>query len=358
MTSSLALPLLVTADASLRDQLLRLCAAAGITPEISDDAVGCLRSWLNAPLVLLGADLAPAVAGLQPVRRREVHVVAAGRAPDALFRDAVRVGAAGVVELPRSEAWLVETLTDLDEPRPQGLVLGVTAGSGGAGATTFACALGQVAATQGTAVVVDCDPLGPGADRVLGLEHLEGFRWDALCQTTGRLSARALREALPRAGGLGVLSWYAGGPAAGLQAFAAREALSASRRGHDVVVLDLPRGSDALVDELAARCDRLLVLVVPSVAGVAAAARTCARLAEVASVGLVVRGSGVPAEEVARATGAPVLCQMLDQRALAESIDLGTGPVRHLRGRLGRAAIEVLAAAHAGRTASSSTRAA
>ena len=41
---------------------------------------------------------------------------------------------------------------------------------------------------------------GPGVDRVLGLEDHDGFRWDALCQTTGRLSARALREALPRRG--------------------------------------------------------------------------------------------------------------------------------------------------------------
>lgn len=351
MTSSHALPLLVTADPSLRDQLLRLCAAAGVTPELADDAVGCLRSWIAAPLVLLGADLAPAVADLQPVRRGAVHVVAPGRAADGLFRDAVRLGAAGVVELPRSEAWLVETLTDLDEPRPGGLVLGVTGGSGGAGATTFACALGQLAAADGDAVVIDCDPLGPGVDRVLGLEHHEGFRWDALCQTTGRLSARALREALPRAGGLGVLSWYAGGRASPLQAFAAREALSASRRGHETVVLDLPRGADPLVEELAARCDLVLVLAVPSVAGVAAAARTCARFSEVAGASLVLRGTGVPAEEVARATGVPVLAQMQDQRALAESIDLGLGPVRHPRGRLGRAATEVLVAARAAHAA-------
>ena len=109
-------------------------------------------------------------------------------------------------------------------------------------------------------MLLDCDPQGPGADRILGIERAEGFRRDALCQTTGRLSARALREALPRAGQLGVLTWYAGAAAPGLQAFAAREALSAARRGHDTVVLDLPRTASTLIDELVARCDQLVLV--------------------------------------------------------------------------------------------------
>ena len=58
--------------------------------------------------------------------------------------------------------------------------------------------------------------------------------------TTGRLSSRSLREAVPRRAGLGVLTWGPG-PTGSLQAFAAREALSAAQRGHDTVVLDLRR---------------------------------------------------------------------------------------------------------------------
>lgn len=340
-------PLFITDDETLLDELLRLGAAAGITPEVARDGVTALRSWAGAPLVLLGADLATELAELGPVRRPGVHVVAAGRVPDDLFRTALEVGAENVAELPRSGTWVVESLTDLgDGHRPRGLVLGVMGGSGGAGATTFACALGQVAARDGDAVVIDCDPLGPGVDRVLGLEGSDGFRWDALCQTTGRLSARALREALPRRGSLGVLSWYAAGTGS-LQAFAAREALSASRRGHDTVVLDLPRSPDRVVDELVSRCDRLLVMVVPTVAGVAAAARLCRRFTDVSGLRLVVRGSGLQPAEVAAATGVPVLATMGDQRGLEESIDLGLGPVRSPRGRLGRAAHCVLAAASA-----------
>jgi hypothetical protein len=38
----------------------------------------------------------------------------------------------------------------------------------------------------------------------------------------------------------------------------------------------------------------------------------------------------------------PVLAEMGEQRGLAESIDLGLGPVRSRRSALGRAAAEVL----------------
>ncbi|MEJ7833100.1 MAG: septum site-determining protein Ssd [Nocardioides sp.] len=342
MSPTSAPPLFVTRDETLLDELLRLAAASGTSPEVARDAPAALRAWAAAPIVLLGADLAPEMARLQPVRRDGVHVVSWGGTPDELFRTALAVGAENVAELPRSDTWVVESLTDLgDAGRTQGLVLGVIGGSGGAGATTLACALGQAAAEHGPAVVIDCDPQGPGVDRVLGLEAHDGFRWDALCQTTGRLSARSLREALPSRGGLGVLSWYAG-TSGNLQPFAVREALSASRRGHDTVVIDLPRTPDPMIDEVVARCDLVLVVVVPTVTGVAAAARLCARLAGSPTLRLVVRGRGLTPHEISRVTGMPVLATMADQRGLAESIDLGLGPVRSRRGPLGRAAHEVL----------------
>ena len=84
---------------------------------------------------------------------------------------------------------------------------------------------------------------GPGVDRVLGLDGHDGIRWDALCQTTGRFSGRSLRESLPRRDGLGVLTWYPG-PQGSLQAFAVRNAIAAAQRGHQTVVVDLPRSVD------------------------------------------------------------------------------------------------------------------
>ena len=334
-------PLFITGDDTLLDELLRLAAAAGITPDVARDTAAALRGWAAAPLVLLGADLADEMALTGPARRPGVHVVAWGAVPDDLFRTALAVGAHDVTQLPRSEGWITETLTDLgDTGRTRGTVVGVVGGSGGAGATTFACALAQMAARSGPTVVIDTDPLGPGVDRVLGLETSDGARWDALCQTTGRLSSRALRESLPRRGGLGVLTWY-GGTAGTLQAFAVREALSAAQRGHDLVVLDLPRAADPVIDEVAARCDRLLVVVVPTVAGVASAVRLCTRLADPSRLRLVVRGNGIESRDLARVTGVPVVARMSDQRGLGEAIDLGLGPVRSRRGPLGRAAVEV-----------------
>ncbi|WP_345453432.1 septum site-determining protein Ssd [Nocardioides marinquilinus] len=346
-----AAPLVVTADETLRDELLRLAAAAGVVPEVVADPAAALRPWSRAPVVLVGGDLTPALAELAPDRRDGVHVVAWGPVDSSLFRAGLGVGAENVAELPRSEGWVVETLTDVGEAaRGRGLVVGVVGGSGGAGATTLACALGQTAARHGETLVVDCDPLGPGLDRVLGLDATHGFRWDALCETTGRLSARALREALPRRGALGVLTWYAGSSAT-LQAFAVREALSAARRGHDAVVVDLPRVVDPLVDEVAARCDALLVVVTPSVAGVASAARLRARFEGRAAPTVVVRGRGLDERDVGRAVGAPVVATLPDQRGLDESIDLGLGPLRTHRSPLSRgceALLEHLVGARAG----------
>ncbi len=336
-------PLILTADESLLAGLLPLAAAADVAPVTTHDPLAALASWSRAPVVLLGADLADGVARIAPEKRPHLYVVAHQRAPDDLFRTALQLGAEQVVELATSSAWLVELLADLTERRAtRGRVIGVIGGSGGAGATTFACALGQGAARMGDAVVIDCDPQGPGLDRMLGLERTEGFRWDALCQTTGRLSARALRDALPRAGSLGVLSWYVGAGAQTLQAFAVREALSAARRGHDIVVVDLPRTPDRLVDEVAARCDQLLVVTVGTVLGVSAAARMRARFADHAGIGVVLRGDAVDAAGVESVVRLPVVVQMRDQPRLAEALDLGLGPLRSRRGPLSRAVSAVL----------------
>ena len=74
----------------------------------------------------------------------------------------------------------------------------------------------------------------------------------------------------------------------------------------------------------------------------ASAARVCAGFPDPGLLGLVVRGSGADPRDVARVVGAPVIAEMPDQRGLAESIDLGLGPVRSRRGPLGRTGLRVL----------------
>lgn len=335
-------PLIVTRDDDLLDELLRLSAASGVTPEVFRDAARALRGWMAAPIVFVGLDLAGEFAQIRPPRRQRVFVIGLGKAPDETFRTALEMGAEDLITLPRSDDWLVEAMTDLQDSSPDsGVTIGVIGGSGGAGATTFACALGQMAARSGQSLVIDTDPLGPGVDRVLGLECEYGVRWDALQQTTGRLSARTLREALPRRAGVAALSWSPG-PQGSLQAFAMREALSAAQRGHETVVIDLARQGEPLIDEIVARCDHVLVMVVPHLPGVASATRLCARLGQTTSLSLVVRGHGVDPSEIAAATGSPVLTTMADQRGIDEAIDLGAGPLRSRRGPLARAASQVL----------------
>ena len=82
-------PLLVTADDALLDELLRLSAAAGTTPDVARDVSDALRSWAKAPLVLVGADLAEPLARAAPARRDAVFVVLVGQSPHTVFATAL-----------------------------------------------------------------------------------------------------------------------------------------------------------------------------------------------------------------------------------------------------------------------------
>lgn len=339
------LPLLVTADDLLLDDVLRLAAAAGTPLDVAHDAGTALRSWQAAAAVLVGADLVDAVGRTGPPRRDRVIVVARGQIDDAVFRAAMPTGAQRAVELPAGDAWLVEMLTDLaDEPTGLAHTIGVVPGSGGVGATTFACALAATASDAGRTLLVDVDPLGPGVDRVVGMEDTPGVRWEAMLASSGRLGSRALREALPRRGELALVTW-ATGEAAALDSATVREVLTAGQRGHATVVVDLPRSMDEVGAEVALRCDRILVVAATSVPAVASAGRVVAGLRKLGRrLELVTRGgSGVRSEQASKALGLPLLAHLHDQRRLGEDIDLGVGPVRSRRGPLARAARAALA---------------
>jgi secretion/DNA translocation related CpaE-like protein len=336
-----AAPVLVSDDELLVSDVLRLAAAAGVGVDVAREPAIALRRWPTAPVVLVGADLAGPLAGTAPPRRAAVHLLGHGALPDELFRHALGVGAESVAALPTSETWLVELLTDVgDGAASPGTTIGVLAGSGGAGATVFACALAQAATAHGASLLIDADPLGPGADRVLGMEDRAGVRWDAMVQATGRLSARSLRESLPSRDSLSVLTWPSDGSGS-LQPFALREVLSAGARGFDCVVVDLPRRPGKVVDEVVSRCDHVVLvsgLTVPAVVAASRIAHTV--LGDPPSRHLVTRGgpAGVAPTEVAEVLGIPLLVAMADQRGLDEAVDLGAGPLRSSRGRLARAA--------------------
>ena len=333
--------LLLTRSASVHETVVALCAAAGVAADVSAEPSLSLAAWGGADLVLVGADLAGEVVALAPPRRTGVHVV--GPSPgDAVFRHAVTLGASSVVDLPEASSWLADALADVGERASPGRVVGVVGGTGGAGATTLACALAQWHAARGATLLVDCDPLGPGVDRLLGLEGRGGVRWEGLTETSGRLGARALREGVPREGALGVLTWS--GARRQLDLPTARRMLDAAVRGHDLVVLDLARQGGTSLAELADRCDDLLVVTPATVPGLAAAARLVTDVGLEGRAGLVVRPGGLSDADAARVTGLPVVATVGEQRGLAASVDRGLGPLTG-RGPLARAARDLLDAA-------------
>lgn len=338
--------LLVTDSAPVHDVVMPLCAAAGVAAEVCRDPAHALAGWGAADLVLVGADVAEELAALAPGRRQGVLVV--GPDPrDASFRAAVLLGAQSVVDLDLDTAtdWLVEALADVGERDSPGRVVGVVGGSGGAGATTLACALAQWNAGRARTLLVDTDPLGPGLDRLLGMEGEAGVRWEGLAETAGRLGARALREGVPRRDHLGVLTWS--GLRRRLDLPTVRRVLPSAVRGHDLVVLDLARHGDSLA-ELVDRCDDLLVVTPATVPGLAATARLVGLLGRdgrAGRAGLVVRPGSLGDADAERVTGLPVVAALPDQRGLAASLDGGLGPLagrgplaRTARGLLGEAA--------------------
>lgn len=333
--------LLLTRSADTHETVVALCAAAGVAADVCADPSLSLGSWSDADLVLVGADLAEEAVALAPPRRAGVHVV--GPSPgDAAFRHAVALGAASVVSLPEATSWLADALADVGERTSPGRIVGVVGGAGGAGATTLACALAQWHAARGPTLLVDADPLGPGVDRLLGLEGRGGVRWEGLDETSGRLGARALREGVPRDGELGVLTWT--GLRRRLDVPTARRMLDAAVRGHDLVVIDLARQGGAASVELVDRCDDLLVVTPATVPGLAATARLVADLGREGRAGLVVRPGGLSDADAARVTGLPVVATLGEQRGLAASVDRGLGPLTG-RGPLARAARDLLAVA-------------
>jgi secretion/DNA translocation related CpaE-like protein len=343
-----ATALLVTRDDALLEDMLRLAAAAGVVLDVAHDGPAALRGWSSAAVVLVGADQVGALAGRQPVRRQQVHVVAGGQVADELFRAALAIGAENVVELPGAENWVVELLTDTaDGGARTATTIGVVGGSGGIGATTFAAAVAITAASnRRPGILIDADPLGGGIDRVVGLEDRDGIRWEALGQAGGRFSSRSLRDALPQKDGLAVLTWSAA-PTRDSDGVAVREVLSAAQRGHDTVLVDLPRYPDPVTTDVVSRCDHVVLVTGLTVPAVSAASRVAAHLHEAARrLHLVVRGSpaALGADEVSSALGVPLLTTVGEQRRLAESVDLGLGPVHSRRSPLARAARTVVGA--------------
>ncbi len=359
-------PLIVTEDTDLLDDLLRLCAAAGATPEVrhsvpaastgsgaygasgtsgvsgaaSASSLPARRTgWETAPLVLVGDDAARRMRGA--VRRRGVVLVGRDQDDSGVWQRAVEIGADHVLMLPDGEQWLVDRIADVVEGvgRPA-LTVGVIGGRGGAGASTLACALAVTSAREGQrSLLVDADPLGGGLDVLLGGETADGLRWPAFAASRGRVGGGALEESLPELHSLRVLSWDRGDCVA-VPPPAVRAVLAAARRRGGTVVVDLPRRIDDGAAEVLAQLDMGLLVVPAELRAVAAAARVAAAVGMVLrDLRVAVRGpytSGLDDREVARLLGLPLAGEVPVEPGLLRATENRRPPGSSARGPLAR----------------------
>ncbi|MBW1603797.1 septum formation initiator [Streptomyces sp. JJ66] len=325
--------LILTEDAPLLDDLLRLCAAAGAEAEVAHGAPVGEARWRTAPLVLVGGDRADWLRGApgRPPRRPGVLLIGRDLDDHGIWERGIRIGAEQVVFLPDSEAWLAGRIADATEGVAEpALTVGVVGGRGGAGASTLACALAVTAARSGRrTVLVDGDPLGGGLDVLLGGEAAEGLRWPAFTGSCGRLGAVALEESLPLLHGVRVLSWDRAAPAApGPEAM--HSVLAATRRRGGLVVVDVPRGVDAPTAQAWAQADVGLLVVPAELRALAASGRLASRLSlAVRDVRAVVRGPftpGLDGAEIARLLGVPLAGELPAERGLSAAVDSGVPP--------------------------------
>ncbi len=340
-------PLLITADPGLRDQVLLLCAAAGVAADVVDpvNPAADLRSrWRTSSGVILGPDVAGARVADIPLPRRDDVVIVSDRESPAIWRDAVTAGAERVIVLPAGQDDLVSWLADTVEGVGRACVIGVVGTRGGVGASTLSGALALCAARGARACLIDLDPLSGGLELVMGSEQVEGLRWSDVAVTEGRVGAAALRAALPCHRDVTLLSWSRGATAP-ISTSIVRSMVTAITRAFDVVVVDLPRSFEPAARETLAAVDHVLVIATDDVRSVAAASALLPTVAAYTTeVSAVVRTTPVRAahpDSVASAMGLPLAGTVPTRRSVSRSIDEGLGPPR--RGAMMRRCQEILA---------------
>lgn len=348
--------LAVLTDPELRDELDRVAAAVGVRVVHAGDASVSRKTWSAAVAVVLDESAADRCGRAALPRRARVSVLTIADPGTATWAAAVAVGAERVLKLPDEERELIRELAEAGEAAredgPRGEVVAVIGGCGGAGASVLSVGVAQAA---GDALLVDLDPWGGGIDLLVGAESAPGVRWPDLALQGGRLNWSAVREALPRHGGISVLSGTRRGYEVGGAPVDA--VVDAGRRGGVTVVCDLPR---RLTDAAQAALDAADLVVVVSRCDVRACAATAALGPVLAAanpnLGLVVRGpspGGLRAAEVADIAGLPLLASIRAEPQLVRQLERG-GLRLGRRGPLAAASrrvLDVLPARRNGRAA-------
>ncbi|QCQ93491.1 septum site-determining protein Ssd [Rhodococcus sp. SGAir0479] len=338
-------------------QSLRSVAAATDQTFVEASLPVGRSEWESADLVVLDAAAARGCATRLP-RREQVLLVADGVPTLADWQAATAVGAASVLGVPDDEAALVAAFAEPRVRTPgEGAVIAVVGGCGGAGASSLAAAVAleasrpRGAGTAGAwALLVDVDPLGAGLDLLLGIEGKPGLRWSGLAVEGGRVSAEALRAALPaRSAALSVLSCDRGDTGAPTPA-AVTAVVEAGRSVGGLVVCDVPRLPSAAGDSVLDVADLVVVVVPATVRGGVAAEHVLARVSERnPNQGIVVRGpapGGLRSGDLAGSLGVPLLAAVRPEPGIDAMLERGGfDPGRRSPLAAGaRAVLDVLAA--------------
>ncbi|MCY1137398.1 CpaE-like family protein [Actinoplanes sp. Pm04-4] len=333
------LPLVVTADPDLLDDLLRLAAAGGTKVDVAPDPAAARARYGTAPMVMIGADQLEACLRARLPRRSRVAVVGRGEVAEPMWHAANAHGVEHIAELPTADTWVVDRFAEHLQ-QPVGRVLAVIGGRGGAGASTLAAGLAVTAARgRRRTLLIDADSLGGGLDMMFGWERRDGLRWSALAEAGGRVDPPSLLGALPRDGDLVLLSFDRGtSPALPAEAMAAT--IDAGRRAREVIVVDLPRRLDD-AGVLALECADQAVLIVPAEVRASAAAARVAGLvrAHREELSLVVRGPApgrLRARDIASALGLPLIGTLRPEPAISQRIEHGLPPAADGKGPLAR----------------------
>jgi secretion/DNA translocation related CpaE-like protein len=328
------LPLVVTSDDRLLDDLLRLAAAGGTEVHVAPDPDEARGRYATAPLVVLGVDQVPACLRARLPRRPDLVLVSGESSSEDPWEHARSLGVGHVATLPAAEAWLVDRFAGCGERSAPARVVAVLGGRGGAGASVLAAGLALTAATAGQRVLlVDADPLGGGLDLVMGWEDDQGLRWPELTATGGRLDGLALVGALPGRGDLALLSFDRRQlPPASPEAMTA--VLSAGRNTRDLVIVDVPRHLAVALQT----ADEALLVVPAEVRAAAAAASVVAAAREhCARIRLVVRGpspGGLTPEEIGQSLRLPLAGTLRPEAGLPATLEGGMAPTATGRGPL------------------------
>ncbi|MCP9001090.1 hypothetical protein NFC73_15355 [Pseudarthrobacter sp. RMG13] len=314
--------LLVTGYDFLQGEVERIVAAAGGQLRVVADVADAAQYWDAAAAVLVGSD----VRELPPRRRAPAVLVGLNGEGDSLWHLATALGAERVAVLPDAAAWLAEYLSRSRSPEAGGLVLGITGGCGGAGATTAAIWIAQAAAGLGVRVLlVDGDPWGGGLELALAAEETPGLRWPDLSDASGSIDPEQLADSLPVAGGFSFLSWPGSRDRqAPVDAATTGGVLDAARRGYELVVVDIGRGAEP-VRMFAWDCDRILVVVPAQLKAAVATARLLHELPPVEAA-LLVRGkagAALDAGLIADAVGLPVQGRVPELRGVTAAGENG-----------------------------------